>query len=96
MSGPSVDMIPWPSSSLLQSTAIDAATDKDLRFLRNQTCHIRNLLKLQDKELDAQRELLKDLVNEIKVQRRSCLFTSSASPEPGTSPMYVHVLIRDT
>ena len=70
-------MIPWPSSRYhSQSTAVAATTDNELKFLRNQTGHIRNLLARQAQELETQRELLNYLLNEIKCQRDM----SNASP----------------
>ena len=78
-------MIPWPSSrydSRSTAAATDkaaAATDKELKFLRNQSGHIKNLLEAQGVELKEQRQLLQSVLDAIKVPRDlSC-----------ASPMYV-------
>ena len=71
-------MIPWPSSRY-DSRSTAAATDKELKFLRNQSGHIKNLLEAQGVELKEQRQLLQSVLDAIKVPRDlSC-----------ASPMYV-------
>ena len=80
-------MIPWPSSIRRYSTDF-AQQNKELRLLRNETGkeirywrnfngRILNLLQRQRRELEAQKELLENLPNELQVQPN---IWSSASP----------------
>ena len=63
-------MIPWPSSRYDRRWAeAAAATNKELKIVRNQSGHIKNLLERQAKELKEQRQLLESLVDAMKVQR---------------------------
>ena len=65
-----VSMIPWPSSRHKNRTIVEnAAIDKELKFLRNQTGQLKRLLEKQGGELWEQRQLLQSLLDAIKVQR---------------------------
>ena len=72
-------MIPWPSS-IRRYSADFAQQDKEFRLLRNETgkeiryernCtgHIVNLLKRQRQELEAQKELLKKIPKEVEARK---------------------------
>ena len=54
----------------------NAAIDNELKFLRNQSGHIKHLLEKQRVELKEQRQLLQSLLDAFKVQRDM----SSAEP----------------
>ena len=70
-------MIPWPSSKYENRNKVEAAAiQKELKFLRNQSGHIKNLVERQAQELKEQRHLLNSLLDAIKVQRDM----SSAEP----------------
>ena len=47
----------------------NAAIDKELKFLRNQSGQLKRLLEKQGGELWEQRQLLKSLLDAIEVQR---------------------------
>jgi hypothetical protein len=70
-------MIPWPSSRYENRKHVEnAVIDKELKFLHNQSGHIKHLLEKQGVELKEQRQLLQSLLDAIKVQRDM----SSAEP----------------
>ena len=68
-----VSMIPWPSSRHKNRQIVEnAAINKELHFLRNQSGHIKHLLEKQGVELKE----LQSLLDAIKVRRDM----SSAEP----------------
>ena len=61
-------MIPWPSSRHLFSAAT-AQQDKELRFLRNQSGHICNVVKRLETELADQRKIMEAILREVRLER---------------------------
>ena len=73
-------MIPWPSSRYQNRRNVEtAAIDKELKFLHNQSGHIKHLLEKHGVELTEQRQLLQSLLDAIKVRRDM----------PSAEPMYL-------